>query len=117
PVTDLDAILVVLDRQQYQQAFVSTLLADAPLLEQPDRDVFDRLIVERVYRDDGELRAGSPLNIAGIGFDLRRGLSVDHVSEIVHVTRGLELGGVEREGENAEEDRQRRHPADTPHRR
>ena len=73
PVADLDAILVVLDRQQHQQAFVGSLFADAPFLEQADGDVLDRLVFERIHRDDGELRAGGALHVAAIGFDLRRG--------------------------------------------
>ena len=37
-------------------------------------DVFDRLVFERIHRDDGELRAGGALHVAAIGFDCRRGL-------------------------------------------
>ena len=74
-------------------------------------DVLDRLVVERIHRDDGELRSGRALHVAAIGFDCRRGSRIDRVSEIVHVAGRLEFRGVEPggEGESAEEDRQRRH--------
>jgi len=70
PIADLDAVLAVLDREQYQQAFVRTLLTDAPFLEQAYGDVFDGLIFETIHGDDGELRARGALHIAAIRLDL-----------------------------------------------
>ena len=96
PISNLDAILVVLDRQKDQQTVVSAFFPDAPFLEQADGNIFDWLILERVDRNDSKLCAGGTFHVAAIGFDLGRRARIDYVGKIVHVTRGLELRGVER---------------------
>src|SRR5687768_358964 len=46
-VADFDAHLALVARHQHEQAVVRALLADARLLEQPDRVIFDGVVPER----------------------------------------------------------------------
>lgn len=54
-IAHFNAILVVLRGQQYEDATVSAFCAYAPLFVQSDGKVFDRFVLKRLDRDDGDL--------------------------------------------------------------
>ena len=55
PAADLDAHLALVRRDDEQDAVVLALLADAPLAAELIAVVLDRVALQRVQRDDGEL--------------------------------------------------------------
>src|SRR5581483_4542232 len=114
-IADFHAILTILDRQQDQETLVRAFFADSPFLEKAHRDIFDRLAFERIDGHDGELDARGALHVRAVSLQPGRGASADHVGEVVHIARRLELGGVQRNGQSAEEDRQRGYPGETRH--
>src|SRR5262249_50659886 len=56
-ISDLDAILVIVHCEEQQDSFVATLLADTPLLKQPNCCLFDLVAFKRLHQYDRELRA------------------------------------------------------------
>ena len=91
PVADFDARLLVFDDQQEHHAFVRSLLADAPTMEEPVRPILDWLVGESGNRDQRDLHSGGAFEPAAVGDDRIAAGSVDHTREVAHIPLRLEL--------------------------
>jgi hypothetical protein len=76
----------LLDRNQDQETIGLILLADAPLLKELYRVVFDGLSMQRVYGDDGELHASFGFQLLAELFNALAGWLIQDVSEIINVS-------------------------------
>ena len=65
--------------------------ADAPFVEEIDRITFDVGSVERLNGDDGNLRVRLLVDLLTNIVELRDGVLVKDVSEVVDVIRGFQL--------------------------
>ena len=71
PRPDLDAHLALVGRHDEQDAVVLALLADAPFAAEPVAEVLDRVALQRLDRDDGELIGRLLLERGELGLDRR----------------------------------------------
>ena len=109
-VADLDARPPVGDRNQKQDAVVFFLLTQTPGLDDPHRQILDRLAVEGGHEDHDHLVRALALERGELPFDRRFRALVEHPRVVVDAGLGL-CGDVERsgrrhgghEGEGAEE--------------
>ena len=71
-------------------------------------DFFNLLAIERLERHQRHLDAGGVLHLAGIGFQLRARLRIQHVREVADIALRLErfeIEGRKRRGKDAENQR------------
>ena len=112
-VADLDPHAALLPGHHEEGAVVDALAAELPRLEDAHRVVLDRIALEAVHREDGDLGARPPLEVLELGLDAvadRRGHDPRPVvhprGEERHRLRGQDGRGGEEEGEAGErEDR------------
>jgi hypothetical protein len=69
PVPHLEPQLSILHEHDEEHAVVELLLTEAPLLEEPVRDVLEALAVERREHRDRHLRSGGSLAVGQEGLD------------------------------------------------
>jgi len=106
-ISDFDAIAVILDGKEQQDAFILALLSDAPFAKERVGEVFDGRVFELVDGYQGHLNAGNLLYAGTISFQLRTGLRVEHMRKVADVALGLERIGVE--GKKRAGQQERRH--------
>lgn len=88
-VAGLNAASAVLNGEQQDDAAISSLGADLPLVFERGGEVFDWLAVERLYRDHGNLRVGLAIDLKAKGIQVLDGLRRKNTGEITDVVGGL----------------------------
>ncbi len=96
-VAYLDAVLMILDREQQQDACVLPLLADAPFAEKVVRKRLNRISFQTVDGYERHLGSGGALYFAAVVVDARTHLVVEYVREIADVALRLQRIDVKRE--------------------
>ena len=88
---------MVLNRKQDERAVVFTLASDSPGMEEIVRHVFDRLALQRLNGNEGQLGACGLLDSGGIACQFGSARGIHHAGEIAHVALRLQSFPVDRE--------------------
>src|SRR5262245_62019180 len=81
-IADFDTDPAIAGGPQQEQSVVLVLLADAPQLEQLDRDLFDRSAVQRLDHDDRHLDPAGALDFVNRGIDARDRVSAERTGKV-----------------------------------
>jgi hypothetical protein len=90
-VANFDASTVVVDRVKDQHTAISGFASDPPLMEQIDGVAFDVGAIERMNGRYRDLGMGFFVNLPADFFDLRDGVRVQNMCEIVDVASGFQF--------------------------
>ncbi len=90
-IANLDASTVVVDRIKDQHSAIGGFASDPPLMEQIDGVTFDVAAIERMNGHYGDLGMGFFVNLPADFFDLRDGIRVQNMCEIVDVATGFQF--------------------------
>lgn len=92
PVSNFDSGAMVLDRVKNQYALIGRLGPNAPFVEEVYCIALDVVAVESINRDQGDLRMSFLIDLRAEVFELRLGLCVQDICEVVNVSGRFELG-------------------------
>jgi len=89
-VADFDAILMILDREEHQEAGILTFFPNAPFAKQSVGVVFYGIAIGAVDGDQGDLRAGGTLHLGPVLLNASLGCVVQDMGEVADVALWLE---------------------------
>ena len=83
--------MVIVGRDQKQQAAIGAFLPDLPLLFQANREVVNGVVARRFDGDHGNLGVRLLVNLGTQLFQVAASLRGQHPGKVVYVARGLQV--------------------------
>lgn len=106
PISDLRAVLAIIDGRKDQHAAIRLLTADAPLLEKFYRVIVDVVAIERLHSYDCDLRLRFLINFSAYRFELGFRVGSERVRKVVDVSRWFQRLNRLRDAHNCAENDQ-----------